>query len=120
MSELMKAHVLLVMLLLFCGLLTTQLQADEDARAPEARYKTCAKHYIPADKCTPEIYQQLKDKDEAPPDAKTATALSALKEYRTRLKNPDGMQVHLAYVTDEGATLALRPGAHRSSLFGGS
>jgi hypothetical protein len=75
----------------------------QDASALEAQYKTCAKHYIPADKCTPEIYQQLKAKDEAPPDPKTAAALSAVKEYRTRLKNPDSMQIHTAYVTDDGA-----------------
>jgi len=75
----------------------------EDAAALEARYKTCAKHYIPAEKCTQEIYQQLKAKDEAPADTKTAAALSALKEYRGKLKNPESMQVHTAYVTDEGA-----------------
>ena len=75
----------------------------EDATALEARYKTCAKHYIPAEKCTPEIYQQLKEKDGAPPDSKTAAALSAVKEYRSRLKNPDSMQVHTAYVTNDGA-----------------
>ena len=75
----------------------------QDASVLEAQYKTCAKHYIPAEKCTPEIYQQLKAKDEAPLDTKTAAALSAAKEYRTRLKNPDSMQVHTAYVTDEGA-----------------
>jgi len=97
----MKAHVPL--LLLFCGLLTTQLQADEDASALEARYKTCAKHYIPSDKCTPEIYEQLKAKDNAPLDPTAAAALKAVKEYQTRLKNPDSMQVHTAYVTDRGA-----------------
>lgn len=43
-------------------------QADEDASALEARYKTCAKHYIPADKCTPEIYRLLKAKANAPLD----------------------------------------------------
>lgn len=81
----------------------TQQTPPEDASALEARYKTCAKHYIPAEKCTSEIYQQLKDKDEAPPDAKTAAALSAIKEYRGKLKNPESMQVQTAYVTDEGA-----------------
>src|SRR5437870_3102805 len=80
-----------------------QQQQPEDATALEARYKTCAKHYIPADKCTPEIYQQLKEKDAAPPDAKTATALSAVKEYQKRLKNTDSMQIHTAYVTNDGA-----------------
>jgi hypothetical protein len=80
-----------------------QQTPPEDASALEARYKTCAKHYIPAEKCTPEIYEQLKDRDEAPPDAKTATALKVIKEYQSRLKNPDSMQVHTAYITDEGA-----------------
>lgn len=56
----------------------------QDASALEAQYKTCAKHYIPAEKCTPEIYQQLKAKDQAPLDPKAAAALSAVKEYRTR------------------------------------
>ena len=37
----------------------------QDAAALEAQYRTCAKHYIPADKCTPEIYRQLKEKDNA-------------------------------------------------------
>jgi len=75
----------------------------QDASALEAQYKTCAKHYIPADKCTPEIYQQLKAKDDAPLDPTTATALKAVKEYQQRLKNPASMQVHTAYVTNEGA-----------------
>ena len=73
-----------------------------DASALEAQYKTCAKHYIPAEKCTPEIYQQLKDKDNVPLDPATASALAAAKDYRTRLKNPASMQVHTAFVTDKG------------------
>ena len=75
----------------------------EDATALEARYKTCAKHYIPAEKCSPEIYQQLKEKDAAPPDSKTAAALNAVKEYQKRLKNTESMQIHTAYVTNDGA-----------------
>jgi hypothetical protein len=74
----------------------------QDATAMEEQYKTCAKHYIPADKCTPEIYKQLKDKDNAPLDPNTASALKAVKEYQRRLKNPASMQVHTAYVTDKG------------------
>jgi len=35
-----------------------------DAGALEAQYKTCAKHSIPADNCTLEVYYQLRDKDE--------------------------------------------------------
>lgn len=103
MRELMKAHSPLVTLLLFCGLLTAQPQANEDASALEVQYKTCAKHYIPAEKCTPEIYQQLKAKDDAPLDPKTAVALKAVKAYQSRLKNSDSMQVHTAYVTERGA-----------------
>jgi hypothetical protein len=82
----------------------TQTAAEaQNATALEAQYKTCAKHCIPAEKCTPEIYQQLKDKENAPPDSTTATALQAAKDYQTRLKNPESMQVHTAYVTNEGA-----------------
>jgi len=91
----------MLLLTLLCGL-TAQLQA-QDASALEAQYRTCAKHYIPADKSTPEIYQQLKAKDNAPLDSTAATALKAVKEYQSRTKNPDSMQLRTAYVTDEGA-----------------
>jgi hypothetical protein len=74
----------------------------QDAVALEAQYKTCAKHYIPAEKCTPEIYQQLRDTDNAPLDPLTASALQAVRYYQTRLKNPASLQVHTAYVTDRG------------------
>jgi len=74
----------------------------QDAAAMEEQYKTCAKHYIPADKCTPEIYRQLKDKDSAPLDPSTASALKAAREYQRRLKNPASMQLHTAYVTEKG------------------
>jgi hypothetical protein len=80
-----------------------QTTATQDAAELEAQYGTCAKHHIPADKCTPEIYQQLKAKDNAPLDPTTAVALKAVKEYQTRLKNPASMQVQTAYVTDDGA-----------------
>ena len=74
----------------------------QDASALEAQYKTCSKHYIPADKCTPEIYQQLKAKDDAPLAPNVAAALSAAKEYQHRLKNPESMHINTAYVTDKG------------------
>jgi len=93
----------LLTVLLLSALSFGQAASAQDAEALEAQYKTCAKHYIPADKCTPEIYQQLKAKDNAPLDPTTATALKAVKEYQPRLKNPESMQVHTAYVTDEGA-----------------
>jgi len=103
-------HVPVTLFLLAVGLTasaqnnaSTQSQSQgQDASALEAQYKTCAKHYIPAEKCTPEIYQQLKDKDNAPLDPDTAAALRAAKEYQTKLKNPDSMQVHTAYVTEKG------------------
>src|ERR1041385_6845982 len=91
----------LLLVTLLCGL-TAQVQA-QDASALEAQYKSCAKHYIPADKCTSEIYQQLKAKDNAPLEPTAAAALKAVKEYQTRTKNPDSMQLRTAYVTDEGA-----------------
>ena len=93
----------LLAVLLLSTLSLGQTTTTQDADALEAQYKTCAKHSIPADKCTPEIYQQLKAKDNAPLDPKTATVLQAVKEYQSRLKNPDSMQLRTAYLTDEGA-----------------
>lgn len=84
-------------------LLFASLSFTQDAAELEAQYGTCAKHHIPADKCTPEIYRQLKEKDNSPPDPATATALQAIREYQSRLKNPESMQVHTAYLTDQGA-----------------
>ena len=87
-----------------------------DVAAMEEQYKACAKHYIPADKCTPEIYEQLKDKDNAPLDSDTAVALRAAKEYQSVLLNPASMQVQTAYVTYSGA-VCLKIGGQNG--FGG-
>jgi hypothetical protein len=71
----------------------------EDAAALETQYKICAKHYIPTEKCTPEIYQQLKDKDDAvSANPYVFPAVNAAKEYRQMLKNPDSMQIRAAVV----------------------
>jgi hypothetical protein len=88
--------------MLLSPLLFGQAASAQDAAELEAQYGTCAKHHIPADKCTAEIYQQLKAKDNAPLDANTAAALKAVKEYQGRLKNPQSMQVQTAYVTEKG------------------
>jgi hypothetical protein len=85
----------------------------QDAATLEAQYGTCAKHYIPADKCTPEIYRQLKERDEAPLDPLTASALEAVKYYQTRLKNPASLQLHTAYITDRG-DICLEVGAQNT------
>src|ERR1039457_85959 len=79
-----------------------QTTSAQDATELEVQYGTCAKHHIPADKCTAEIYQQLKAKDNAPLDANTTAALKAIKEYQSALKNPDSMQVRTVYVTERG------------------
>jgi hypothetical protein len=79
-----------------------QTTATQDADALEAQYKTCAKHSIPSDKCTPEIYRQLQEKDSAAAklDPQTAEALTAVAAYRDMLKNPDSMQVRSAKIVD--------------------
>lgn len=89
--------------LLLSALSFGQTTTTQDADALEAQYSTCEKHHIPPDKCTPEIYQQLKAKDNAPLDPQTAVVLGAVKDYQSRLKNPDSMQLHIAYLTDDGA-----------------
>lgn len=91
------------LIVLVIGLIALPLVHAQDATALEEQYKTCARHSIPSDKCTPEIYQQLKAKDNTPLDPTIATALIAVKEYRGHLKNPASMQVQTAYVTDQGA-----------------
>jgi hypothetical protein len=97
-------HLLLTLsiLTLAASFAAGQASPDQDATALEEQYKTCAKHYIPSEKCTPEIYRQLKNKDSAPLDPQTSSALSAVKAYQKKLKNPASMQVHTAYVTDSG------------------
>jgi hypothetical protein len=88
-------------LTVLAGALCAKAQG-QDATALEEQYKSCAKHYIPPEKCTPEIYKQLKDKDNTPLDPDTTSALNAAKQYQRRLKNPASMQIHTAYVTDKG------------------
>ena len=92
----------LLAVMLLSALSFGQTTSAQDATELEAQYGTCAKHHIPADKCTAEIYQQLKARDNAPLDANTAAALKAVKEYQGRLKNPESMQVQTAYVTERG------------------
>jgi len=110
MKRLLAAALLLPTVLSF-GQTTTTTQ---DADALEAQYSTCEKHHIPADKCTPDIYQQLKARDNVPLDPKASTVLLAVKEYQSRLKNPDSMQLRTAYLTDEGA-VCLEVGAQNGA-----
>lgn len=74
--------------------------AAQDAAALEAQYKLCANHYIPADKCTPEIYQQLK----APLDADTALAVRDAYEWVISqiFLDPGSLRVGQAYVMPDG------------------
>ena len=75
-----------------------------DAAALEAQYKTCAKHSIPADKCTLEIYHQLRDKDEAqyvapyakpapPADADVNLAVRGITMMRDSVLDPTSFTV---------------------------
>jgi hypothetical protein len=65
----------------------------QDATALEEQYSTCARHYIPADKCTPEIYAQLKAKDNAPLSPEADLGLTAAKIVQAQLLNPASFQV---------------------------
>lgn len=73
----------------------------QDAGALEDQYKTCAKHSIPADKCTSEIYSQLKAKDNVSLDPRVVLALDAVKSLRSAFFNPESLQVRVAYAADE-------------------
>jgi hypothetical protein len=89
--------------LLLLAISFSTLALSQTASDLEAQYKTCARHSIPSDKCTPEIYRQLREAENAPLDPDVEKAVAALAEYRGRLKNPESMQVHTAYLTDDGA-----------------
>jgi hypothetical protein len=86
--------------LLVSSLSFAQTPAAQDADALEAQYTTCEKHHLPADKCTPEIYQQLKAKDNVPLDDETKLVVGIIKEYQSGMKNPESMQIRRVYITD--------------------
>jgi hypothetical protein len=98
--------------LLLFALSFGQTAATQDAAELEAQYGTCAKHSIPADKCTPEIYRQLQEKDNAAAklDPQTAEVLNAVAAYRDMLKNPDSMQVRSAKIVD----FTIRKGSYHA------
>jgi hypothetical protein len=78
----------------FCILasVSTQVKA-QDTTALEEQYITCEKHHIPADKCTPEIYAQLKVKDNAPLSPEVRLGLTVAKTVQARLLNPASFQL---------------------------
>jgi hypothetical protein len=92
----------LLAVLLLSALSFGQTTTTQDADALEAQYKACAKHSIPADKCTSEIYRQLKEKDEAAArlDPATAEAMAVIASYQEMLKNPESLQVRGAMIVD--------------------
>jgi len=65
----------------------------QDAAALEEQYTTCEKHHIPADKCTPAVYAQLKAKDSAPLSPEVSLGLAVAKTVRAQLLNPASFQV---------------------------
>jgi hypothetical protein len=87
-------------LLLVLLLVPLAFAQEQDATKLEDQYKTCARHSIPAEKCTLEIYRQLKEKDGPTLDAPAREAVAAAMTYRGLLKNPESMQVRSATVVD--------------------
>jgi len=86
---------------LLLALILGGLAFGQDATQLEAQYTTCEKHHIPADKCTPNIYQQLLAKEKAsaenPPDPKTIEARKVILELRSQMKDPDSLMVQHIY-----------------------
>lgn len=91
-----------ILMVLLVSMLAGGLARAQDAAVLEEQYKTCAKHYIPADKCTAEVYQQLKAKDNAPLDPETTAALNATGLLQSSLRNPKSMILRRAYVAKTG------------------
>ncbi|WP_047495896.1 hypothetical protein [Terriglobus sp. TAA 43] len=118
----------LLLFLVAISKLNAQTQVSpqpEDATALEAQYKTCYAHYIPAERCSAEVYRQLKVADSHALTPEAAAALKAVKAYRVRLKNTDSLQVQTAYVEkarcrgcgDDDLTVCLQVSAQNG--FGG-
>jgi hypothetical protein len=95
----MRRHIIGLSILILCLGMGARAQ---DAAALEEQYKTCAKHYIPADRCTTEVYQQLKVKDNAPINPDVAFVLDGIKGVQSSFYNPSSMQVRFAYIEDAG------------------
>lgn len=95
----MKYRILAVCVLVLTGGLAAKAQ-NTSAKELEAQYKLCSKHYIPADKCTEEVYKQLKTEHDALLDPKTAAAVEVFKDIKYMFKNPKSAQVTTALVTE--------------------
>jgi hypothetical protein len=89
-----------VVFVIFSAFIVSAQSGEQDATKLEDQYKTCARHSIPAEKCTPEIYRQLKEKDNPSLDPLAKEVLAAAITYRGSLKNPASMLVHSATVVD--------------------
>jgi hypothetical protein len=89
-----------VVLVILSGFIASAQSEEQDATKLEDQYKTCARHSIPAEKCTEEIYRQLREKDNPSLDPVAKEALAAAITYRTMLKNPTSMVLHSATVVD--------------------
>ena len=89
---------------------------DQDATALEEQYKTCSKHYIPAEICTPDIFRQIQGGGTCTAGQQDGGGLSAVRYLQARLKNPESMQARSAHVTRKGH-ICLSIGAQNG--FGG-
>jgi hypothetical protein len=94
---------------------STRVKA-QDAAALEEQYTTCEKHHIPADKCTPEIYAQLKAKDNAPLSPEVRLGVTVARTVVTQLLNPASFQVRKVSVLPR--SLAKDGGAYVCVAYG--
>ncbi|MGO9240756.1 MAG: hypothetical protein ACLQBJ_08090 [Bryobacteraceae bacterium] len=94
---------------------STRVKA-QDAAALEEQYTACEKHHIPADKCTPDIYAQLKAKDSAPLSPEVALGLAVAKTVQAQLLNPASFQVRRISVLP--SRLAKDGGAYICVVYG--
>ncbi len=93
----------LVTLVLLASCVGLMAQDKPDAEMLELQYKTCAQHYIPADKCTLEVWKQLHDKDKPSDDPLVKQALRAVHMLQRSLANPD-IKLTMVYAATDSTT----------------
>lgn len=110
----MKTKFTLVALCIVASV-STRVRA-QDAASLEEQYTTCEKHHIPAEKCTPEIYAQLKAKDNAPLSPEVGLGLAVARTVLVQLLNPASFQIRRVSVLP--SSLAKDGGAYVCVVYG--
>jgi hypothetical protein len=108
-----KAMVVIVVLVGFVVLAVAGY--GQRAAQLEEPYRTCAQHYIPAEKCTIEVWAPLVQAawiaaGNAPVDSRVVWALLGVQAVQVYLKNPASIQIRNVFVREVSEKSSLADG----------